>query len=80
MILRFLLTPVRMAHAGKHGKQEDHSSTTCGNKICTTILEINLAVSQKIRNDSTSRLSYTIPGHIHKDVPLYHRTLAQLCS
>jgi hypothetical protein len=37
-----------------------------GVKTCTTTLEINLVVSQKTRNSSTSRLSYTTPGHIPK--------------
>ena len=33
---------------------------------CTTTLDINLAVSQKIGNSSTWRPSYTAPGHIPK--------------
>lgn len=33
---------------------------------CTTTLEINLVVSQKIGNSSTLRLSYTTPEHILK--------------
>jgi hypothetical protein len=37
-----------------------------GVKICTTTLEINLVVSQKIGNISTSRPSYSTPGHIPK--------------
>jgi hypothetical protein len=40
---------------------------------CTTTLEINLAVSQKTGNSSTSTPSYSTPGHIPKRCPLYHR-------
>ena len=42
-------------------------------QICTTTLEINLAVSQKTENSSTSRPSYTSPGHIPKDAPTSHK-------
>ena len=35
----------------------------------TITLEINLAVSQKSGNSSTSRLSYTTSGHIPKRCP-----------
>jgi hypothetical protein len=37
-----------------------------GVQTCTTILEINLVVSQKVGSRSTSRPSYTTPGHIPK--------------
>ena len=40
-----------------------------GVQTCTTTLEINLAVSQKTGNSSTSRPSYTTPGHIPKRCP-----------
>lgn len=33
-------------------------------QICTGTLEINMVVSKKIRNRSTSRCSYTTTGHI----------------
>jgi hypothetical protein len=43
-------------------------------QLCTTTLEINLAVSKKIKKSSTSRLSYTTPGYIYpKDAPPYHK-------
>ena len=32
-------------------------------QACVTTMEINLVVSQKIGNSSTSGLSYIIPGH-----------------
>jgi len=37
-----------------------------GVQTCTTTLEIYLAISQIIGNSSTSRYSYTTPGHIPK--------------
>ena len=37
-----------------------------GVQTCTSTLEINLVVSQKIDNSSTWRPSYTTPGHIPK--------------
>ena len=37
-----------------------------GVKTCTATLEINLAAPQNMKNSSTSRPSYTIPGHIPK--------------
>ena len=35
-------------------------------QTCVAIVEINMVVSQKTGNQSTSRPSYTIPGHIPK--------------
>jgi hypothetical protein len=35
-------------------------------QTCTTTLEMNLAVSQNIRNSSTSRPNSTTPGHVPK--------------
>ena len=42
----------------------EHSSTAGGVQTCT--LEINMTVSQKIGNYSTSRSSYISLGHISK--------------
>jgi hypothetical protein len=39
---------------------------------CITTLEITLVASQKIKNRSTSRTSYIIPGHIPKEAPPYY--------
>jgi hypothetical protein len=45
-----------------------------GVKTCMAILKINFVTSQKIGTRSTSRPSYTIPGHIYpKDAPPYHK-------
>jgi hypothetical protein len=44
-----------------------------GMQTCTTTLEINLIFSQKIGSNSTSRPSYTTPGHRPKRCPLYHK-------
>jgi hypothetical protein len=76
--LRFYLTPIRIAkiktqvtaHAVKYVKQGEHSFLSSGNK---TTLEIGLAVSQKIRNSSMSRASYTTLGQYTKDAPPYHK-------
>jgi hypothetical protein len=46
-----------------------------GVETCTTTLEINLVVSQKTGNSSTSRPIYTTPGHIPKgfsNIPQRH--------
>jgi hypothetical protein len=46
-----------------------------GVQTCTTSLEINLAVSQKTANSSTSRPSYITPGNIPKrysNIPQRH--------
>jgi hypothetical protein len=73
--LRFHLTPTRMP------KIKNSSDSTCQGgcgergalpplmvrvQSCPTTLEINLVVSQKIQNSSTSRPSYTTPGHVPK--------------
>jgi hypothetical protein len=63
-----------IAHAGEDVEKGEYSSIPGGSENCTTILEINLAVSQEIENSSTSiLLAYT-------QMILYHptRTLAQL--
>jgi hypothetical protein len=79
-----VLTPVRMA------KIKTSRDSTCwrrlwskgntfsllvGGQTCITTLGINLAFSQKIGNSSTSRSSYTTPGHIAKrcsNIPQRH--------
>lgn len=38
-------------------------------QTCTTTLEINLAVSQKVGNRYTSKSSYTTIGHIPPHTP-----------
>jgi hypothetical protein len=50
-----------------------------GVQTFATTLEINLVISQKVANRSTSRTSYTTPGHIPKRFPSIPQTLAQLC-
>ena len=45
-------------------------------QTCTKTLEIDLVVSQKTGNSSTSRSNYTTPGHItirYLTIPLRHR-------
>jgi hypothetical protein len=42
-------------------------------KTYIATLEINLAVSQKIGNRSTSEPSHTTSGHRQKDAPQYHK-------
>ena len=49
--------------------QGEHSSTAGGVQACTTTLDINLVVSQKIWNNSTPRLSYPTPEHIPERGP-----------
>jgi hypothetical protein len=39
-----------IAHVGKDVEKEEHSSILVALQICTTTLEINLEVPQKIRN------------------------------
>ena len=55
---------------GRSEERENHSQDVLKGKVgmqtCTTTLEINLVVSQKTGNSSTSRASYTTPGHIPK--------------
>jgi hypothetical protein len=68
--LKFHLTQVRMAKIKTSRDstcwQVEHSSIAGWSETWKTILEINLAVSQKTENSFTSRISYTPPGHIHK--------------
>jgi hypothetical protein len=54
------------AHAGKMRSKGNTSTLLVGVQTCTTTLEINLAVSLRIGNSSTSRLSYTTPWYIPK--------------
>ena len=44
-----------------------------GVKTCTATLEINLTVSEKIGNQSSSRVSNTTLGHTAKGAPSYHK-------
>ena len=46
--------------------KENTPPLVVGVEICRTTLQINLAVSQKIGNSSTSRPSYTTSGQIPK--------------
>jgi hypothetical protein len=69
--LRFHLTPVRIAKiknssadAGEDVKKEEHFSIAGGLQACTTTLEVNLEVPQKIGHSTTGRFSNTSPGHI----------------
>jgi hypothetical protein len=41
-------------------------------QTCTNTMEINMAVPQKIRSQSTSRPSYTTFGHVSKNTPSYY--------
>jgi hypothetical protein len=75
MTLTFLLLPVRMANIKNSSDSscwqgceggESLSHFGFGVQTCTTTLEISLEVPQKIRNHSTSRPNYTVPGHIPK--------------
>jgi hypothetical protein len=62
----------RTAHVDKTGSRR--ALLPCGgSENFTTTLEINLALSQKTRNSSSSRPSYTIPGHIPKNAPTSHK-------
>ena len=58
------------ARASEDVEQGENFSIASGEQTCTTTLLINLAVSQKIRNSSTSRPSYTTPRYIPKIVSL----------
>jgi hypothetical protein len=51
-------------------EQGEHSSLAGGMQTFTTTSEINLLASQKIQNSSSSRPSYTTPGHISKRCPI----------
>ena len=83
--LRFHLTPIRMSkiktqrttHADKVVEQEKYSYTAGGGQTCTTTLEVNLEVAQKIGNSSTSRPSYTTLSMYPEDVPPSHK---DICS
>jgi hypothetical protein len=57
-----------MAHARDDVEQGKHPTLLVGEQTCKTTLKINLAVYQKTRNSSTSRLSYIIPGHICSNI------------
>jgi len=70
MTSTFLLTPIRMAKIKKLKQQHmlervlRKRTPLVGLQICTTTLEINLLVSQKIRNSSTQKtLQQTIRTH-----------------
>ena len=70
--------PISMAKIKKYSPTKTSKDSTCwmwskgntsllvGEQTCKTTWEINLEVSQEIGNSSTSRLSYIIPGYIHK--------------
>ena len=59
----YFITPSRWDSSKDVGKWKC-LSLIVGLQTCVTIWEINLSFSQKIRNSSSSRLSYTTPGHI----------------
>jgi hypothetical protein len=64
------------AHADKDVEQGEHSFTAGGRANCTATLEINMVVSQKIENQSTSRpTSGNIPLLViyPKDAQPYHK-------
>ncbi|EDL82604.1 rCG53348 [Rattus norvegicus] len=73
-ILRFHLTVIRMAKVKLKGQHMLVRLWSKGNtpplllgvQPCSITLEINLVVSQKIGNSSTSRHRYTTPWHIPK--------------
>jgi hypothetical protein len=54
------------AHAGKDWSKEKAPPWLIGVQTWAATLEINKEVSQKIKNQSTSRTSHTTPGHIPK--------------
>ena len=70
--LRFHLAHVRMvkinnkvkADVGKDEEQEEHAPLRVVMQTCIVNMEINMAIPQKIGNQSTLRLSYTILGFI----------------
>lgn len=53
-------------HAEKDTEQGKQSPIAVGVQTCENIMEMNMAVTQKIWNRSTSKPSYTNSGHIHK--------------
>ncbi|KAL6081760.1 hypothetical protein STEG23_016842 [Scotinomys teguina] len=78
-ILRYHLTPVRMAKIKKHWGQfmlermwskRNTSPLLLGMQIGTTTMESSMANSQKIGNHSSSRPNHTTPGHIPKECPV----------
>jgi hypothetical protein len=56
--------------------KKNTSPLLVGVKICTTSLEINLAVSQKTENNSTHDTAIKLLGIYPTYVPPYHRTPA----
>ena len=59
-------------YAGKMWSKGNTLSLVVWVQTCTTTLETNLEVSQKIEYSSTSKSCYTTPGHIPKIDPLSH--------
>ena len=55
-----------IAYAGKDVEEGEHSSIAGGSANSYNLLEINMAVSQKIGNQPTSRPNNTNLGHIPK--------------
>lgn len=65
--------------ASHDGKDVDHRNISLlleEMQTCTTTLQINLFVSQKIGNNSTSKLLVIYS----KDTPSYHTALDHICS
>jgi hypothetical protein len=67
--LRFYLIPVRMARIKNSGdsrcwRKRNTPPLLVGLQACTTTLEINLAVPQKIGHSTTGSSNNTSPGHI----------------
>jgi hypothetical protein len=58
-----------MLHAAEDMEQGDNPPLPMGAQTSKTILEINLAFSQKTGKISTSRPSYTTSGYIFKRWP-----------
>lgn len=59
------------AHSGEDMEQEEHFSIVCGSAKLVNHSENQYGNSSKIRNYSSSILSYTYLGPIHKDNLLY---------
>lgn len=57
----------------KNVKQGSIPPLLVGVQTCTITLEINLVVSEKFASRSTSRPSYTAPGHIPKRDSTIHK-------
>ena len=72
--LRFHLTPVRWPrsktlmtnYAGEVVGKREHSSIAVGVQAGTALLDINMAISQKIRKQLFSRTSNTTFGYMSK--------------